>query len=582
LSINETVILKSGEKHVINKATTMPAGPDPFVNMASVQCSPEGFANVLKATDSWSVNLFQPSITFDKKAGNPYSKVGDDVAYTITLNNTSSTDTPDLECTITDAKLGINKSVTLASGKSDVTNVSYTVHEDDDTGEPGAQLTNSASVSCSPTGFPNTLIDEKSVSVTLLHPSFTVAKTCTNEPVPLAGPATWDVVIENTGDVELVVTADDGIGTFNLAAGASQTFPVSAAGPFSGQETVYNSVTASWVLPEMYGLSNTEKKLASDACQVGSRVNLLKLTQGSVDPNTEWTFGIYDGPNASSAEPGGDSSFLNAPLATDSTSGDADGILDFDNFNFDPDNTYTICELGIPAGWSVFWMVDRDGDGVAETTIVPYNPNLSDVPPEDLGNRCWDFGAGEVDKLTAGGTLVFQVDNQFPGGEPRTPGYWKNWNTCTGGNQQFTATANAEDIDGDGEIEGWERVASGWALLDDILNDPGITWGEFTIVTCEEGVSILDQRDLNSGKKMANDAAYTLAMHLLAAQLNFAAGAESCQEAQDAALAAENLLVAIGFDGTGKYLRPKDPEYRQALDLAYTLDEYNNGYLCGP
>jgi hypothetical protein len=256
--------------------------------------------------------------------------------------------------------------------------------------------------------------------------------------------------------------------------------------------------------------------------------------------------------------------------------------LEFSNYNLDPDNTYTICEIGVPAGWSTTWMVDTDNDGVADTVVIPYNPNADDPEPGDVGNRCFDFGAGTSYPAIQGGTLVFQVDNSFPGGEPRTPGYWKNWNTCTGGNQQYTATKNADDINGDGVIEGWERVASGWALLDDILNDPGVSWGDFTIETCEDGVSILDQRDLKTGKKRASDAAYTLAMHLLAAQLNFAAGAETCQEAQDAAVAAENLLVSIGFDGTDKYLRPKDPEYTEALELAYRLDEYNNGYLCSP
>jgi hypothetical protein len=73
-------------------------------------------------------------------------------------------------------------------------------------------------------------------------------------------------------------------------------------------------------------------------------------------------------------------------------------------------------------------------------------------------------------------------------------------------------------------------------------------------------------------------------MHLLAAQLNFAAGAETCQEALDAALDAETLLVSISFDGTGSYLGPKGSTknaYYDALDLAEILDQYNNGLLCG-
>jgi hypothetical protein len=93
-------------------------------------------------------------------------------------------------------------------------------------------------------------------------------------------------------------------------------------------------------------------------------------------------------------------------------------------------------------------------------------------------------------------------------------------------------------------------------------------------------VSILDQRDLDSGRKRASDAAYTLAMHLLAAKLNLAAGAETCSGVVDAVAAGDALLQSIGFDGTGSYLRPKDAEYQTALALAATLDEYNNGNLC--
>jgi hypothetical protein len=288
------------------------------------------------------------------------------------------------------------------------------------------------------------------------------------------------------------------------------------------------------------------------------RVTVLKLTDGVVNPDKDWTFALYDGPDGF----GGD------VLATSSTLGDIDGVLEFDNVNLDPYAVYTVCEQGVPAGWSTAWMVDTDGDGIADMIVIPYNPNADDDPPADVGNRCFDFGDGTGYPIEPGMTLAFEVDNTFPGGAPRTPGYWKNWNSCTGGNQPQTAANNG------GPDEGWY-------ILDDILNDPGIIWGELQILTCEDGVSILDQRDLETGQKRSSDAAYTLAMHLMAAQLNFAAGAETCQEAMDAAAAGEALLVSIGFDGTGKYLRPKDAEYRDALDLAWTLDEYNNGLLCG-
>ena len=57
---------------------------------------------------------------------------------------------------------------------------------------------------------------------------------------------------------------------------------------------------------------------------------------------------------------------------------------------------------------------------------------------------------------------------------------------------------------------------------------------------------------------------------------------ETCQAALDAAVAAENLLVSLDFDGSGSFLRPKDADYQYALELAAILDAYNNGELCSP
>jgi hypothetical protein len=263
LGINKSVTLASSASDVTNASYTVQAGdPDPLDNTASVSCSPIDFPNVLNASDGHSVELFQPSITFEK-TGSQYSKLGDDVNYTLTLNNTSSGDTPDLECTITDAMLGVNKSVTLASGASDVTNASYTVQA----GDPDP-LDNTASVSCSPIDFPNVLEASDGHSVDLIHPSFTVAKTCDAEPISYLGPANFTVDIANTGDVPLNITADDGIGSFQLASGASKSFPVSVPGPFTPGGTADNTVTATWTLPELYGLSNTDTKSASDSCDV--------------------------------------------------------------------------------------------------------------------------------------------------------------------------------------------------------------------------------------------------------------------------------------------------------------------------
>jgi hypothetical protein len=330
-------------------------------------------------------------------------------------------------------------------------------------------------------------------------------------------------------------------------------------------------------------LGLAENKICTITNTAKSLVNVLKLTGGVVDDTRDWTFGIYEGPNEECGDvsgPDGCSDFLNNPLATDNTLGDADGVLDFDGLNLDSELTYTVCELGVNATWTTVWMVDTTGDGVADTELTPYNPNASDDPDpgEDLGNRCADFGFDTDWTLDPGETLVFQVDNQPPpGGDARTPGYWKNWSTCSNGNQAATADKNSEDLDSSGTIEPNERIAAGFALIDDVLP---IDLGEYlTIDNCQDAVDILDHRDL-LGKKRASDAAYKLARSLLAYEANTSAGAGTCQEAVEAAIAGDALLSSIGFDGIGKYLRPKDSEYQLAVELAGTLDEYNNNLLC--
>jgi hypothetical protein len=334
-----------------------------------------------------------------------------------------------------------------------------------------------------------------------------------------------------------------------------------------------------------YKLDNSYSFEAAGSCDVGSRVKLLKLTSirnstPAVDPLMTWNFEIYNGPDG----------FGTTALATDTTAGDADGWLEFEvngqPINVDPAKTYTICELSIPSGYSAMWEIDTNGDGFGDQVVIPYNPNADDPMPQDLGHRCFEVGAydGSDDgtapdyPLTPGGTLAFEVVNSFPGGAPRTPGYWKNWNRCTGGGQAANADRNG-------------GRAKGFTLLEDILTTPGITWDDVLsdslvvgITTCEQAVEILDQRvvTLNQvvgdGKKLSSDAARTLAMHLLAAQLNEGNGACINQDVKDVILAGEKLLDTYNFDGksTATYLTTKSKDYAYALSLAAYLDAYNN------
>lgn len=300
-------------------------------------------------------------------------------------------------------------------------------------------------------------------------------------------------------------------------------------------------------------------------------VDLLKTTDGIEDPDAAWNFALYLGPNG----------FGTTPIATDST---PPAYMDFGGPALRPDTTYTVCETGIPAGWTSFWQLNG-------STVIPYNPDADSSPPEDVGNRCVDFGGTVATPASTGTVFSFAVDNSYPGGDPRTPGYWKNWNRCTGGGQQYTADANG-------------GYAEGYWLLEDVL-DPaiggGIVWDDILTQVkdippyviggdngCAIAVDILDKRVVadpavvGDGKKAASDPLVNLATHLLAAQLNFGAGACTTPDVSKAALDAETLLDKYNFDGRAGLLSKKDKvDASLANSLAAYLDLYNNGEFCG-
>lgn len=266
-------------------------------------------------------------------------------------------------------------------------------------------------------------------------------------------------------------------------------------------------------------------------------VTVKKTTNGTVDPTRSINFTV--------SGPGG----INV---SDNTFGDADGVLDFGGVKLVAGQTYKVCENPVPAGWTSYWQFPLG------TIVTPYNPGASKVPPEDVGVRCYDFVA------VAGGTSAFVIDNSFPGGDARTPGYWKNWNLCTGGNQSAVAAKNG-------------GAAGGFFILEDLL--PQLI-GDLNVTTCSVGVLVLDKSDLN-GKKRASDAAYNLATSLLAAKLNLAAGAQTCSAVQTAVVNGQALLDTLNFTGLGSYLpKPSVAGYSNAISLAGTLDAYNNNKLC--
>ena len=302
-------------------------------------------------------------------------------------------------------------------------------------------------------------------------------------------------------------------------------------------------------------------------------VTVHKLTNGVENTSMTWNFSLNgSGVNTTDSSP---------PT-----------LVDFGSAKLVPSSIYTVCETGIPAGWTLEWKVDTNNDSVPDT-IIPffaggnappsgwtdysnvYDPNYV-APPGTYTNdtRCVQF------TVQADQTLAFEINNAFPGGEPRTIGYWKNWNTCTGGNQATTAANNG-------------GPAAGWYILNNLLNNPGyhlgpangtglqldgspanaLTGSIYQPSDCIAAVRILDKSRITDGKKLASDGAYNLAAQLLAALLNLSAGAETCGEVTTAVTGAHSLLVTIGFNGTAQtYLKSNHALYSTANSYAATLD----------
>jgi uncharacterized repeat protein (TIGR01451 family) len=173
--------------------------PDPLPNTVTAiyrgKSDLSGIA--ISDSDDHEVNLFQPSIEL-AKTGDDLSKIGDTVDYTITLTNTSSADTPDLTCTITDTLVDVDETFSIGSGDDPhVINVSgFTIPEDAD--DP---FVNTAYVMCSPAGFPNVYRDNAQWSTNLFQPSVSLTKEC-DALSKIGDTISCDVTIENTSSAD--------------------------------------------------------------------------------------------------------------------------------------------------------------------------------------------------------------------------------------------------------------------------------------------------------------------------------------------------------------------------------------------
>ena len=272
VSVNDTLLgdisadfpatLAAGASATVTKTRTVAAGdPDPLPNTVTAIYSSGATQDT--ATASASTNLFQPSITLDKTGNVTTAQVGDTVNYTITVNNTSSADSPNCVGAVVDTLLGVNQAINLAPGASVVVNASRAVAA----GDPNP-LVNTATATCSPVGFPNVLTASDTHSVNLVAPNYTLTKQCAPSTAQVGDQITYTFVITNTGDVQMnrVSANDTLLGDLTaqfpatLAAGATvtvtQTRNIQAGDP----DPLPNTITTVY---SVNGLNTTITRTAS-------------------------------------------------------------------------------------------------------------------------------------------------------------------------------------------------------------------------------------------------------------------------------------------------------------------------------
>jgi hypothetical protein len=269
-------------------------------------------------------------------------------------------------------------------------------------------------------------------------------------------------------------------------------------------------------------------------------VKVVKTVNGgAIAAGQSFTFQLRQGATVSAA-----GSILESRSAT-STNG---GVLNFTTLLI-VGTHYQICEIVMP-GWL--------------TSLGPnaFVPNSLNNPNVDNSVLCADFVA------TAGPTpFTFSVDNTPPpGGRALTIGFWKNWASCSSSNGSRKPVLDQT-----------------LALADPLV--VAATSGSYPAFApmfylvlhagdCTKAVDLLNKSTF-SGKKMASDPAFNLAAQLVAAELNYTAGAGQKPSVTLAITRAVLILGKYGFNGS-THGKISSTDANTMNSLATTLDNYNN------
>lgn len=289
------------------------------------------------------------------------------------------------------------------------------------------------------------------------------------------------------------------------------------------------------------------------------RVALVKTVNGApipADSSVAFTFQLREGASPVAAGTTVETKVANAANA---------GTVSFST-QLVPAQTYQLCETVMP-GWS--------------TTLGTFVPN-SFIPPDGLAPDptvdnsilCVNFS------VSPGQTATFNVDNTPPpGGRALTIGFWKNWASCAKSNggkkpvlDQTLATLEPNGLVVSAQTGSYPAFAPTIYLA---------LHGSITTTNaapdCLKAVRLLDKSTIDKATKKASDPTFNLAAQLVAAELNYAAGAGRKPAVTVAINQAVLILGKYQFNGI-TYTPAKITAADAATmnNLATTLDNYNN------
>ncbi len=245
-----------------------PGDPDPLINVVEVnyvdRIGPPAFRQNVTDDDDAQVDLLDPNFEVIKDCP-PYSKIGDTVANTITITNTSA-DTNLIILSVVDSLKGELEGCDGLLEIGDppcVINYDYNVPAD--ANDP---LVNEVNVVAQVQGLSNILNEIATCETDLVEPNFTVTKTCVTEPV-VGNTATFHIRIENTGDVNLVIDTNEPElpGPVDLVVGQVIELDVNRPVDPNASE-VCNEIEVTATLPEDINLPNTITKKSPACCTV--------------------------------------------------------------------------------------------------------------------------------------------------------------------------------------------------------------------------------------------------------------------------------------------------------------------------